>query len=77
MTTDIRYEGGESFDAPTILQHTKELGFAARMNYFTTLLDSTFANCQSMYMRLIDSPADREVEVIDASTGERRCCVRR
>ena len=72
MTTDIRYEGGESFDAPTILQHTKELGFGARMNYFTTLLDSSFANYQSMYMRLIDSPADREVDVIENTTGEGR-----
>lgn len=72
MTTNVRYEGGESFDAPTILQHSKELGFAARMNYFTTLLDSTFANYQTMYMRLVDSPADREVEIIDAATGQRR-----
>ena len=72
MTTNVRYEGGESFDAPTILQHSKELGFAARMNYFTNLLDSTFANYQSMYMRLIDSPADRQVEIVEAATGERR-----
>ena len=72
MTTEITYEGGESFDAPTILQHSKELGFAARMNYFTTLLDSTFANYQSMYMRLVDSPADREVEIIEAASGERK-----
>lgn len=46
--------------------------FAARMNYFTTLLDSTFANYQTMYMRLIDSPADREVEIIETSTGRRK-----
>ena len=72
MTSDVKYEGGESFDAPTILQHSKELGFAARMNYFTTLLDSTFANYQSMYMRLVDSPADREVEIIEATTGQHK-----
>ena len=72
MTTNVKYEGGESFDAPTILQHSKDLGFAARMNYFTTLLDSTFANYQSMYMRLVDSPADREVEIVEATTGQRK-----
>jgi glycine C-acetyltransferase len=42
------------------------------MNYFTTLLDSTFAHYQSMYMRLVDSPADRKVEIVDAATGERK-----
>lgn len=72
MATEIRYEGGESFDAPTILQHSRELGFAARMNYFTTLLDSTFANYQTMYMRLIDSSADRQVEIIEVASGLRR-----
>jgi glycine C-acetyltransferase len=72
MTNEMKYEGGESFDAPTILQHSKEMRFADRMNDFTQLLDSSFANYQSMYMRLIDSPADREVTVLDALTGERR-----
>jgi len=72
MTTKIAYEGGESFDAPTLLQHSKELKFADRMRDFTQLLDTSFANYQRMYMRLVDSPADREVIVMDALTGERR-----
>jgi len=72
MTGKVTYEGGESFDAPTILQASTELKFADRMGYFTRLLDTSFANYQSMYMRLIDSPADREVTIIDVLTGDRR-----
>ena len=72
MNGNGQYQGGESFDAREVLLAGRNLSFAQRVNYFSNLLTHQFANHESLYMRLIASPADREVEVIDAATGRLR-----
>ncbi len=72
MNGNGQYQGGESFDAREVLLAGRNLSFAQRVNYFSQLLTQQFANHESLYMRLIASPADREVEVMDAATGRPR-----
>ena len=72
MNGNGQYQGGESFDAREVILAGRNLSFAQRVNYFSNLLTHQFANHESLYMRLIASPADREVEVIDAATGSLR-----
>ncbi len=69
MVVKSEYQGGESFDARSILMKARELSFADRINYFTALLESQFADHESLYLRIVTSPADREVEIIEPATS--------
>lgn len=64
-----QYQGGESFDAREIFRTARHLSFAQRVNSFSRFLTDRFANHESLYMRMITSPAGREVEIRDPASG--------
>ncbi len=72
MALEVQRGAGETFDARTLLLRAKNSSFAERVSHFMQLLDTQFANYQSLYMRPVGSAAGREVEIIDSLTDRRR-----
>lgn len=64
--------GGENFDLRDILSQGRELGFEERIGFFSGWINGLFDRGESLHLRIIDSPVDREVTVLDRYTGERR-----
>ena len=72
MLANGQYEGGESFDPRQVFLMGRGVSFRERVDLFSRLLGEQFGDYQSLYMRLVTSPAGREVEVIDSATGRTR-----
>jgi len=66
----MKYTGGENFDLHDMLIRGRKLSFSDRVRYFSGFLGELIQKRQSLYMRPITSPADREVEVFDPFTGK-------
>lgn len=72
MLANGQYEGGENFDPREVFLMGRGVSFKERVDLFSRLLGEQFGDYQSLYMRLVTSPAGREVEVIDSATGKTR-----
>lgn len=72
MRTIINTQHGENFNLKDMLKMGKNLSFADRVNYFSMFLDGTKKGQQNLYMRPVVTPADREVEIIDPFSGNRK-----
>ena len=66
------YNGGENFNLRDVLLAGHKLNLNERLNLFSEFINNLNANNESLYMRQIDSAADREVIMIDPVTGEPR-----
>jgi glycine C-acetyltransferase len=72
MLANGQYEGGENFDPREVFLMGRGVSFKEPVDLFSQLLGEQFGDYQSLYMRLVTSPAGREVEVIDSATGKAR-----
>ncbi len=72
MLANGQYEGGENFDPREVFLMGRGVSFKERVDLFSRVLGEQFGDYQSLYMRLVTSPAGREVEVIDSATGKTR-----
>jgi len=72
MTTSSAYHGGENFDLRDILLKGRTLRLEERTAFFQEFLGSMRERGENSCMRCINSPADREVEVVDPATWRRR-----
>jgi glycine C-acetyltransferase len=72
MLANGQHEGGENFDPREVFLMGRGVSFKERVDLFSRLLGEKFGDYQTLYMRLVTSPAGREVEVIDSATGRTR-----
>ena len=66
------YAGGENFNLRDVLLAGHNLKLNDRLSLFDEFIDGLNAHYESLYMREIDSAADREVTMTDPVTGESR-----
>lgn len=59
------YSGGENFNLRDVLLAGHRMKLDERAQYFSEFIEQLNTKNQSLYMRQIDTPADREVEIID------------
>ncbi len=64
--------GGENFSLRDILLRGRKLNFAERTQFFSNWIQERAACGDSLYMRHILSPADRQVSILDPDTGQER-----
>jgi 8-amino-7-oxononanoate synthase len=67
-----RYEGGESFQLLEVMRDARRLKFLERVDYCSRIFSVMTDGPTSLYKRQILSTTDREVEVLDPTTGEPR-----
>ena len=70
MTQNNEYMGGENFDLRDILIRGRKMNLKKKTEFFNSFIDELLNSKQMLHLRCISSPADREVKVIDAYTGE-------
>ena len=70
MTQNNEYMGGENFDLRDILIRGRKTNLKKKTEFFNSFIDELLNSKQMLHLRCISSPADREVKVIDAYTGE-------
>jgi glycine C-acetyltransferase len=63
---------GENMNMQKILLSGEKLSLQERTAWFEEMLDSTRKNQHNFYSRVINSPSDREVEIIDPVNGKPR-----
>lgn len=66
------YNGGENFSMGDILIQTRKKSLKERTEYFSEFLGTIKRNNMGLYMRVVDSQADREVKILDTETGKTR-----
>ena len=66
------YSGGENFSLRDILLKGKRLNLTERVNYFSGFLNNLNESKQNLCMRLVSSVSDREIEITDPYTGNKR-----
>ena len=66
------YQGGENFSLRDILVQSRNQTLKERTEFFSSYFKSESENDRSLYMRVIDSQAGREVKVLDSVTGKPR-----
>ena len=64
--------GGENFDLRDILIRGRKMNLQKKTEFFDSFIEELLRNKQMLHLRVISSPADREVKVFDAYTGEIR-----
>ena len=67
---EIAYQGGENFNLRDILLKGKHLSFKDRLNFFEGFYDNLVKTNQSLYMRRVNTPADRSVKIFDPVAKE-------
>jgi glycine C-acetyltransferase len=72
MDTSKTYNGGENFSLGDILIQTRKKSLKERTEFFSDFLGNLRMNNQGLYMRVIDSQADREVKILETETGKTR-----
>lgn len=66
------YNGGENFNLRDVLLAGHKMKLNERTEFFAQFINRLNENNESLYMRQIDTAADREVVIIDPITGEQR-----
>lgn len=66
------YCGGENFNLRDVLLAGHRMKLNERTQFFSEFIDQLNSNNESLYMRQIDSAADREVEIIDPISGDKK-----
>jgi glycine C-acetyltransferase len=66
------YCGGENFNLRDVLVNGTKLPLNDRLKMFSSFINQLNSNNESLYMRQIDSSADREVTTIDPITGKKK-----
>lgn len=66
------YNGGENFNLRDILLAGHRMKLNERTEFFAQFINKLNENNESLYMRQINNAADREVEITDSITGERK-----
>ncbi len=72
MLNKSEYMGGENFDLRDILIRGRKMNLKKKTEFFDSFIDELLSNKQMLHLRVISSPADREVKVVDSYTGEVR-----
>jgi glycine C-acetyltransferase len=70
MTQNNEYMGGENFDLRDILIRGRKMNLKKKTEFFDSFVNELLSSKQMLHLRCISSPADREVKVVDAYTGE-------
>jgi glycine C-acetyltransferase len=70
MLNKSEYMGGENFDLRDILIRGRKMNLKKKTEFFDSFIDELLINKQMLHLRVISSPADREVKVVDSYTGE-------
>lgn len=70
MNYENEYMGGENFDLRDILIRGRKMKLKEKTEFFDSFINNLLSNKQMLHLRCISSPADREVNVVDAYTGE-------
>ena len=65
-----KYQGGENFNLRDVLLKGKKLSFEDRLDFFESFYDNLVKTKQSLYMRQVNSPADRCVKIFDPVENE-------
>lgn len=66
------YNGGENFNLRDVLLAGHKMKLNERTEFFSQFINQLNENNESLYMRQIDTAADREVVIIDPITAERK-----
>ena len=69
---ESNYNGGENFNLRDVLLAGHKMKLDERAEFFAQFINQLNENNESLYMRQIDTAADREVVIIDPITGERK-----
>lgn len=72
MTDFHSSPGGENFNLRDILLKGRKLSFRERTSFFSNWIETRAERGESLYLRNVTSPADREVDVFDRYTGTTR-----
>ena len=72
MLNKNEYMGGENFDLRDILVRGRKMNLQKKTEFFDSFLDKLLSSKQMLHLRVVSSPADREVKVVDSYTGEVR-----
>jgi len=72
MNIQQKTGGGENFNLRDILMNGKQLSLSDRIKTFSHFISDLKANQQHLYMRQIRSAANREVEIIDPYTKNKK-----
>ncbi len=72
MKIDGAYQGGENFDLRDVLLKGRSLPLPERTSFFQGFLQDLKQREENLYMRCLSSPSDREVTVLDSSSGSER-----
>ncbi len=72
MLNKSEYMGGENFDLRDILVRGRKMNLQKKTEFFDSFINDLQSNKQMLHLRIISSPADREVKVVDSYTGEVR-----
>jgi glycine C-acetyltransferase len=72
MKTESGYQGGENFDLRDVLLKGRTLQLSDRTAFFQEFLQGLRQREENLCMRCIGSPADREVTIVDLSSGQQQ-----
>jgi glycine C-acetyltransferase len=72
MLNKSEYMGGENFDLRDILVRGRKMNLQKKTEFFDSFINDLLSNKQMLHLRIISSPADREVKVVDSYAGEVR-----
>jgi glycine C-acetyltransferase len=72
MREQTEYRGGENFDLRQMLLKGKTMRLRDKTAFFSQFLADLESQGEMLCMRCINSPTDREVQVVDPRTGESR-----
>jgi len=72
MLHKSEYMGGENFDLRDIIIRGRKMNLQKKTEFFDSFIDELISNKQMLHLRVVSSPADREVKVVDSYTGEVR-----
>lgn len=70
MENTNTYQGGENFSLSDLLIQTRRKTLKERTEFFSNYINEEIENKRVLYMRVIDSQADRKVRVMDPKTGK-------
>ena len=72
MKLHKNYSGGENFNLRDVLKNGRQMFFADRLKAFSHFMSELSGNQHNFYMRPVTSAAEREVEVIDPLTNQKK-----
>ncbi|MFC2083949.1 aminotransferase class I/II-fold pyridoxal phosphate-dependent enzyme [Bacteroidota bacterium] len=72
MNSTENYNGGENFDLRKLFAKCRRDNLENKVNYFNSFIKNLLDNREMQHLRCITSAADREVEVEDTYTKERK-----